>query len=403
MSKLISIEEAWGILVRESGSGDRTRVRLADALGHALVHEARADRDFPPFDQARMDGFAVRAADCAQPPVTLEVLEEITAGRAPTRTVGAGQATRIMTGAPVPAGADAVMMIEQTAPAGDKKVELRAAIETETHIARRGSDVPAGGVVVEAGRPLSPAEIGVLAAVGLAEPEVYRKPRLAILGSGDELVEPGAQPAPSQIRNSNSYQLLAQAAAHGLHAEYLGIAPDDPQATRRMLEQGLAADVLISTGGVSVGDKDHVGSALKALGVEMLFTKIDIKPGKPTVFGKRGRTLVFGLPGNPVSALVCFHLFALTALRTRLGYSDPLPRRTALPLLDPHRAKGDRVTLWPAKFVLHQGQTFARIVEWHGSGHLTACVGIDGFVRQAPGQHFAQGQSVECFPLPSVG
>ncbi|MCZ7643714.1 MAG: molybdopterin molybdotransferase MoeA [Planctomycetota bacterium] len=309
MNRLLSVEEAWAILRREAGPGETRRVRLAEARGHALAEDASADRDFPAFDVARMDGFAVRSADLAKIPATLEVLEEIMAGRLPTRILGPGQAARIMTGAPMPRGADAVVMIERTAPAGPGRVEIREAVAAETHVARQGSDVKAGAIVIARGTPLGPAEVAVLAAIGRAEVPVWRKPRLAVMGSGDELVEPGIAPKPWQIRNSNSYQLLAQAAAHGLEAEYLGIAPDDPAETRRLIEQGLEADVFISTGGVSVGDKDHVGAAMKDLGVELLFTKINVKPGKPTVFGRRAKTLVFGLPGNPVSALATFHLF----------------------------------------------------------------------------------------------
>lgn len=395
---VISVEEAFALLVRAAEPAPVERVELREALGHALAEDARADRDFPPFDQARMDGFAVRAADLVSVPAELAVIENVPAGRAPQKTVGAGQATRIMTGAPVPAGADVVMPIELTEP-GAERVRVLKSFPAETHIARRGSDVKQGGVVVRAGTRLGPAEVGVLAAIGLAQAPVRRKPRLAILGSGDEVVEPGATPLPMQIRNSNSYQLLAQAAAHGLSADYLGLAPDDPAATRRMVEQGLNADVLVTTGGVSVGDKDHIAGAFKDLGVEILFNKIHVKPGKPTTFGKKGSTLVFGLPGNPVAALVCFHLFTMTAIRNRMGYADPLPRHYPLPLKGSAKSGGDRPTFRPVKLTAEDGETFVQALRWHGSGDLAGCSGADGFILQAADTALADGAVVPFYPL----
>ena len=413
MAQPISIEAAFAILLREAGESERVEAALAFALGHALAEPVCADRDLPPFDQARMDGFAVRSADVQTPPAELRVIEHVPAGRAPTKSVGPGEAIRIMTGAPVPAGADAVVMLEQTEPLpagaagtadrGQERVRVGRSLRAESNIARRGSDVKQGQEVLPVGARIGPAEVGVLAAIGITDVPVRRKPRLAILGTGDELVDPGVTPKSAQIRNSNSYQLLAQAAAHGLEALYLGIAPDDPAATRRLIERGLDEDVLITTGGISAGDHDYVGSAFKALNVELFFTAIHVKPGKPTTFGKRGQTLVFGLPGNPVAALVCFHLFVMTALRQRMGFADPLPRKLRLALCGNAPRAGDRPTFRPAQLVAEEGATTrVKALEWHGSGDLAACAGADGFMLQAPGAALADGQAVDFYPLPAV-
>jgi len=418
---MISIDEAYAILLREAGAGAHVQVELVEAHGHALAEDACADRDFPPFDQARVDGFALRSEDVIAVPRVLDVIEYVPAGKVPTHAVGPGQAVRIMTGAPVPVGADAVVMQEHTQPAekiGPAHVRQEASpahpfsashlsqavlIErpcaSEANIARRGSDVQRGTTVISAGTRLGPAEVGILAAIGCVRVPVRRKPRLAILGSGDELVEPGHEPLPQQIRNSNSYQLLAQAAANDLDAVYLGIAPDDPHVTRRMIERGLEADVFISTGGVSVGDKDHVGAAFKDLGVEVFFNKVSIKPGKPTTFGRRGQTLVFGLPGNPVAALVCFHLFVMTALRQRMGYAEPLPSTLRLPLKGSVKVGGDRPVFRPGKYRTEDGATRVEPLRWHGSGDLTGCASADGFIFQPALQALNEGEHVCFYPL----
>lgn len=395
----MQLQQALEIVAREAGAPEPARIALREVLGCALAQSACADRDFPPFDQARMDGFAVRARDIQAVPVELAVIEFVPAGSQPQKAIGPGEATRIMTGAPVPVGADVVVPIEVTAPAGTDRVRILKGLPPEANIARRGSDVKQGGVVVPAGAAIGPAEAGVLAAVGCSTVPVYRKPRLTILGSGDEIVEPDVAPKPMQVRNSNSYQLLAQAAVHGLAAEYLGIAPDDPLATRQMVERGLAADVLVTTGGVSVGDKDHLGTTFKALDVEILFDKVNIKPGKPTMFGRKGSTLIFGLPGNPVAALVCFHLFAMTAIRARMGLMQALPRQFPLPLRGQAKAAGDRPTFRPVRLCVEGGSTFVQALRWHGSGDLAGCSGADGFILQPPDTALADGAMVAFYPL----
>jgi molybdopterin molybdotransferase len=313
-------------------------------------------------------------------------------------------------------------------------VRIKAAAKPRQNVAPRASDAKTGEVLIRAGTLISPAEVGVLAAVGCADVPVRRLPSTAILGTGDEIVEPHVNPGPAQIRNSNSHQLLAQCAANFIPARYLGIAPDDRAATRKLIDEGLKSELFISTGGVSVGDHDHVGAAFKELGVQIFFDKVAIKPGKPTTFGvwrrrdvetagrgdaetgRREETrsedisaspclpvtascLVFGLPGNPVAAWVCFHLFVLTAARVHCGANDPLPRWHTLPLLDATGGAGDRTTFRPCKLVLDNGVTKVKPIDWHGSGHLSALVGADGLFVQNVGADLLAGQGVTFYPV----
>jgi molybdopterin molybdotransferase len=399
MAAPIPIEKAFALLLENTSRGEVTRVPLAASLGCFLAEDIHADRDWPPFNRSSVDGFAVYSNDTRSAPDVLEVIEEVPAGKAATKALAPGQAIRIMTGAPVPAGADAVIMQERTEIPRPGFVKFNMTMKPGQNIARRGEDAASGAVVIVKGLQVSPAEIGVLAAVGCHKVPVYRKPLVAILGTGDELVEPHETPGPAQIRNSNSHQLLAQCAANNLEVKYLGVARDDREMTRRLIEEGLKADVLVSTGGVSVGEHDHVGAVLKELGVNVFFDKVAIKPGKPTTFGTRGGTLVFGLPGNPVAAFVCFHLFVMTAIRQRMGASDVLPRWLTLPLISGAKSSGDRTTFRPAKLVKRDGETMLDAPEWHGSGHLAALVGADGLCVQKPDEELVAGQRVTFYPF----
>lgn len=395
----IPIDEAFARVLKHAGSAPIRSVALAQALGHVLAEDVKADRDWPPFNRSMVDGYAVFSSDTRSAPDVLEVIEEVPAGKLPQKVLSPGQAIRIMTGAPVPAGADAVIMQERTEIPRSGYVKFSMTMKPGQNIARRAEDAQAGAVVIAAGTRITPAEIGVLAAVGHANVSVRRKPRVAILGTGDELVEPHVAPQPAQIRNSNSHQLLAQCTAQQLDAVYLGIAPDERDATRKLVEAGLQSDLFISTGGVSVGEHDHVGAAFKELGVEIVFDRVAIKPGKPTTFGRRGETLVFGLPGNPVAAFVCFHLFVLTAVRQQIGAAVALPRQLALPIDSDLKTDNDRTTFRPCRLVVKEERTWVQPVAWHGSGHLAALVGADGLCVQNVGAEIKRGDVVAYYPL----
>ena len=321
MEALLGIEEARALVLERVQPLGAESVPLSAAAGRVLARAVAAPVDLPPFDSSAMDGFALRAADT---PGRLAVVAQSAAGRPAATGVGAGEAAPISTGAVVPGGADAVIPVEQTESDGGAVV-VEAVVRGD-NIRPRGGDIRAGDVVAEAGTRLSSWLIGALAAVGLAEIECARRPRVALLATGTELRRPGEPLGPGEIYEANSVLLGALLGEAGAEVEGLDQVADDEEATRIALERGLDLDVLVTSGGVSVGRHDLVRRALAELGVEEVFWRVAVRPGKPVVFGVRGRTLVFGLPGNPVSSLVGFELFVRPALLALQGDTDPGPR-----------------------------------------------------------------------------
>ncbi len=325
---MIDHEEALALVLAAVKALPAESVLLAQAPGRTLARDIKAREDIPPFTKATMDGYAVRAADTRPAGndrvVELEVTEDLPAGRFSRKPVGPGQAVRIMTGAPLPKRADAVVMVEDTAKRGGR-VEVRRAVRPGDNIGRAGEDLNKDELVLERGAVIGPAETGLLAAAGLARVPVVRRPKLAIIATGDEIVEPGEKKRAGQIRNSNGPALLALARRAGAEARYLGIARDRNAALGVRIRRAKDADILVLTGGVSVGDYDLVKDELRAVGVRPVFWRVRIKPGKPVFFGRRGRQLVFGLPGNPTSAMVTFLLFVQPAIDRLLGREHPGP------------------------------------------------------------------------------
>ncbi len=327
--RTLSVEEALATVLEAARPLPSQEVPYQDALGRVLLEEVRSDRDHPPFDKSLMDGYAVAASDLVSPPVMMRVLTEIAAGRYPDglAPLAPGTAARIMTGAPIPPGADAVLRVEDSEVLDDNPGSIRArvAVRPGENIARRGEDARQGDVLLAAGDLVGAAEIGVLAAAGRTAVNVGGRPRVAVLATGDELVPPESEPGPGGIRNSNGPLLRALARRSGADAVSLGIAPDEENALRERIEVGLRTDLFLISGGVSMGVYDLVGKTLRAAGVEILFERVAIKPGRPFTFGRRDRTLVFGCPGNPVSSYVVFHVFARPALRRLAGFTEPGP------------------------------------------------------------------------------
>jgi molybdopterin molybdotransferase len=301
-------------------------IPLAEALGRTLARDIRAGGPVPPFAKATMDGYAIRAADTRPAEgadfVDLQVTEDLPAGRISRRALGPGQAARIMTGAPLPKGADAVVMVEDTEKSGARVKVLRPARDGD-NIGEAGEDIKKGELVLAKGDLIGPAEVGMLAALGHASVRVSRRPEAAVIARGDEIVEPGQRTRPGQIRNSNGHALRALALQAGAKASYLGIARDKNSSLKLKIRKAHEADILVLSGGVSVGDYDLVKEELRALGVRPVFWRVRIKPGKPVFFGVRGRQLVFGLPGNPTSAMVTFHLFVRPAIDRMLDRKSP--------------------------------------------------------------------------------
>jgi molybdopterin molybdotransferase len=377
------------------------QVDLEASLGCILAEPVVSDIDSPPHDKSIVDGYALIAADVNQPGVELTVLEEITAGTMPTRTVERGAATRIMTGAPLPRGADAVVMVEQTQAAGDRVRILQSPVKPGQNIMRRAASLARGHTVLEPGQRLRAIEIGLLAEVGRSKVVAIPAPRVAVLATGNELVEASRLPGPAQIRNSNGPLLAGLVTQAGGKAVSLGIARDELDDLRKNIAAGLTRDVLLLSGGVSAGALDLVPQALADLGVQQVFHKVNLKPGKPLWFGVKEQTLVFGLPGNPVSSLVCFELFVRPAIEKLSGrVPRGLPRVRATLTRD-HQQRGDRPTYWPAVLSETGAAPAVEPLAWQGSGDLRTLTGANGLAHFPAGDRlFTAGEMIDVLRLP---
>jgi molybdenum cofactor synthesis domain-containing protein len=382
---MLLIEDALNLILDHTPQLAAEEVALNEAAGRVLRSEAVSDIDLPPFDRARMDGYAVRAADVerasVEHPVRLREIGQAAAGRAFSGKLAPGQAVRIMTGAPVPIGADAVQRIEVIRVLEQGEIEVTEAVKPGQFITPRGLEARAGEVVVASGERITPAVAAVLASFGYARVTVSRRPRLALLSTGSELVEVTQRPSLSQIRNSNTYSLGGYAAAAGAEVLSAGIVPDDFEATRQAIMQAAStADVVMLSGGVSMGDYDLVKPALRELGAEILVETVAMHPGKPTVFARLGETAIFGLPGNPVSVAVSFHIFARPALLKMQGARDPyLPRLQAY-LTRSVKGAPPRRSHQPAQLVIRQGRAEAEPLKWTGSSDLVAFMRADALI-----------------------
>lgn len=346
-------------------------VPLAESLGRVLAEDAHADRDYPPFHRSTRDGFAVRAGDLAPVPATLKRLGEVRAGDSFAGTVGSGECVQIMTGAPLPEGADAVVMIEYTELKGEQ-VLVKRGVAAGANVVPRGSEARQGSKLLEAGARLGYAEISLLGQVGKNRVRVYRRPRVAVLSTGDEVVPVDAAPSPVQIRNSNVYSMAAQVRLAGGEPVLLGNARDEVGELERLIRRGLEEDLLVLAGGVSAGKFDLVGVVLRKLGAEFHFDAVAIRPGRPATFATVGEKLVFGLPGNPVSTMVTFELLVAPAVAL-LGGAPAAPLRFyKARLAEPLKQTTELTLFLPARMEGQGADTVVRPLAWQGSGDVVA-------------------------------
>ena len=374
---------------------------LVDALGHVTAGAITAAEAVPAFDNTAMDGYAVRAADTAAAPVTLDVVGTLAAGSAPEVAVGSGQAVRIMTGAPIPPGADAVIMVERTrALDGGGQVLAEVGVPEGNHIRRAGEDLEVGRVVFEPGEVLQPAHVGVLAGLGIHALEVLCRPRVGVISTGDELVD-GPEPlALGQVRDSNRYSLLSLVREAGLEGVDLGLVRDDPEAIRSTIAHGAeTCDAVLTSGGVSMGDYDCVKVVLDEMG-EMSWMQVAIKPAKPFAFGLVGGTPVFGLPGNTVSSMVSFELLARPALRRMMGHGQlHRPRVQATATAPLRRHPDGKIHFARVVWTYNQGRYEVRSAGGQGSHQLSALAAANGLAVLPDGHGAGTGDSVELIRL----
>jgi len=386
---MISIEQAFEFIDQTVHALPTSIRPVVECVGHVLVSAIQADMDSPPHDKSVMDGFAVRSEDVTAGTKRLQVIETIIAGDWPKLALETGQAARIMTGAPIPAGADAVVMVELTETEmidNNEFVTLNVdSLAAEKNILRTGVNFSKGQTVFANGHIVRPTDVGLLAEVGAARVATATKPTVSILPTGNELVSCDQFPGQGQIRNSNGPLLNAMAKGLGLSVTDLGVGRDDPDQLRELIERGLNSDLLLLSGGVSAGTMDLVPGILNELGVTQVFHKVKIKPGKPIWFGVLERnekpTYVFGLPGNPVSSMVGFQLFVRAAIRKMMGTGIDSNQSVVAELTIDHQTRGDRPTYWPGKFV--NDDTPVRKVQplvWRGSSDLFALGEAEGLI-----------------------
>lgn len=391
---MIKPVKALKIILEQAKPLGIEEIAVLDSLDRVLTEKIYSDVDIPAFHRSAMDGFAINSKD---PSKVFKIIEDIPAGKVPGKRIKFGQCARIMTGAMIPRGADKVVKVEDTKLLTANSLRLTA-FEEKTNVSPRGEDLRKGSLVFRRGKEIRPQEAAMLAMVGKTRVKVYRLPKAAIISTGSELVEPKQKPELGQIRNSNSTMLLLQLKRLGIRAEYLGIAKDDFDATKEIIQRGLNfADLLILSGGVSVGDYDFVAKALEACGVKILFDKVAVQPGKPTTFGRKNDKYIFGLPGNPVSVFVAFELFVVPLIDclTNRKTGDKLVKTKLIG--DFERKHADREQYYPVAFFESVG---AFPLDFHGSAHLFALTCSNALMRIKKGvKTLKEGEMVDVRPI----
>lgn len=376
---MITLEKAYDIVLQKTYTLETEEVFLIESLGRILAEDVKSDIEMPPFDKSAMDGYACRREDLKN---KLEIIEVIPAGKTPEKKIGKNQCAKIMTGAPIPEGADWVVQVEFAEEFDAKFVKFNE-IPRKSNISYQGEDVKVGTKVLEKGIKIEAQHIAVFAAVGYTNVLVYNQPKVGIISTGDELVEPQNKPSLSQIRNSNGYQLIAQVKACGAIANYVGIAEDTPEDTYDKLSKALIEnDIVLLTGGVSMGEFDFVPKVMEQAGVKILFDTVAVKPGKPTTFGLADKKFCFGLPGNPVSSFVQFDLLVKPLIYNLMGLDYKVLDIQMTVGVDIKRKGATRKSFFPV--IIEKGEVFP--VDYHGSAHIHALSSAHGIISMEIGQ-----------------
>lgn len=399
---MITVDTAIKIVTEAVKPLSPKKVPFEDGLGLCLAQDIQSDIDMPPFNRSAMDGYAVIAADTANVPVELAVIEDIAAGYAPTKKVQRGQASKIMTGAATPEGADAVVKFEETESlAPDNRVKILKTVKKGSNISNRGEDMRIGQTVLFKGTPIRPQEIGILATVGKSAVEVFPAPTVGVISTGDELVDVERKPSHVQIRNSNGYSLSAQARRLGADVELLGVVKDTKKEIFDMIQRGLKKDILIMSGGVSMGEYDLVGEVMKDINTHIYFEKVALRPGKPVIFGRKDDTLIFALPGNPVASFVTFELFIYPAIRKMMGFTTIHRNMVKAALETEIIVKRKRREYRPALFRTQDNVSYVSPVEWHGSADLLSTTRANSLlIVREDVEKYAVGQLIDVMLLP---
>jgi len=378
---MILFEEALRIISESAFPLASEKIRLEDCLGRVLSTDVFSDMDMPPFDKSAVDGYACRRADLEK---ELIVLETIPAGKVPAKIITEGRCSKLMTGGMLPEGADTVIMVEDVEITGPETIRFTAP-RTTANYCKMAEDITSGEKVLDKGTLVRPQEVAILASVGCANPEVYQQPRIGIISTGDELVEPAETPALSQIRNSNAWQLLAQAQRAGCKATYFGIALDTEEATLEFIKQAAAeSDIVILTGGISAGDFDFVPSVIQQAGFDIKFRKLAVQPGKPVIFATRENQYLVALPGNPVSSFVQFELLVKHLIRMITGNKLPVLQHKMPMGVKFMRKNTSRKAFFPV-YLSAEGTVLP--VEYHGSAHIHSYIHADGIVSIEIGEN----------------
>jgi molybdenum cofactor synthesis domain-containing protein len=401
---MIPISQAIEIVLQQTTRLASEQVALPEAANRILAEDIIADTDLPPFDRAQMDGYAVRAADVAKTPAQLKIVGESAAGAGWHRQMNSGEAVRIMTGAPVPVGADAVQQVELTREQnGAGTVEILDSVEAGRSIVRQASEIKSGETVLRPGEDINAQTIATLASFGYSQVKVGKRPRVAVMATGSELVDVNEKPGRDQIRDSNNYTIEAYAKLASATVKRLPLAGDDRDELKRQMEAAVAdCDVLVTSGGVSMGVYDFTKTAFRDLGAEIFFERVALRPGKPTVFGRLGKTLIFGLPGNPVSVAVTFNLFVRAALRAMQGATETsLPEFRAVLARDVKGSQGRESYLPAILRTDEKGALLAEPLKWGGSSDFVSFARATGLILLPEGNRVTNaGGRVKLLRLP---